>query len=327
MSELTELTLGDFAENALTDLYKQYDGLGTPAGNTAALGPDEIQLLSQKLLKLPHEYIAVLFMRYIFKNSSAATEEMLGISYANGRLIYVKKLLAHAMDLPEDTLVAEECMEAACRSAFEDYMRETESQKGNLVPVYSKKFKKTLKKAGITQKTSNLAAKIVKRVAIFVVVTVLAGTVTLTANAQLRQQLINWIVETFPEFSRFSLEPAVEAPAIESLANYQLAYLPDGYEAESMEYFEGIFFTQTFVNGNGWIDIQIKTPTDKRVNTMNTEGSAMQNIIFAGEAAYYWEKNGLHYLVWQQDGLEFTLRTTVSKDELFRIAESVENKN
>ncbi len=92
-------------------------------------------------------------------------------------------------------------------------------------PNYSKSFRRKLKDIKISQKT-NIFMKIVKRVAVFIIVCFLSFSTILAVNAEVRESFFDWVVVTFPKFSIFIPQSIDKDNGTTDLKSLKINYVP-----------------------------------------------------------------------------------------------------
>ena len=83
----------------------------------------KIQELSEKILRLPHQGIALLFSRYCFRLSPQETEKLFQIKNAKGRFRFYRDLLSSSMGLDSEQVISDASLNHACKIAMKDYLR------------------------------------------------------------------------------------------------------------------------------------------------------------------------------------------------------------
>lgn len=88
-------------------------------------------------------------------------------------------------------------------------------------------------KIHITQQpTDHLFRGILRAAAVFLAISLGFSTAMVT-NAEFRGKILEWIVETYPKYSKIGLEGIQNKHVIEegnNLGSFQINYIPDGYQ-------------------------------------------------------------------------------------------------
>lgn len=285
-----------------------------------SLTTKEILALEQKIEALPLEYMNILFFRYCFNFTSSDTDVMLKTENSVGKLRYVRKMLSNLMGLTE-ALIDDNSMRQACEIALLEYTTQDDFDISS-APKYSDGFRRRLKEIKAAQKTTNLVMLIMKRVAIFALICAISFSTALVANAELRERFFNWVVKTFPQFSIFipqSAEITTEQNNI-SLADFNIGYVPEGFELFQKTEMRSMV-TYEYINPQG-NDILIVIATNTRFYS-DTEDGQISEVSFKNGIAFYWERNAIAHLIWQQDGVSCKITAALDLEEAFKVAENI----
>jgi len=278
--------------------------------------------LEKKIGLLPEQMRSLLFMKYIFHIGPDIAENILSIPYAKQKAQYAEALLAYSLGLSDRQRIAEACMEKSANAALEQLLTEYDTEIVFRRPYYSDKFKKALKEIKAAQKYGNHIA--LKRTAAAVLIAAVSFAATLTVNADFRARFFHWLVETFPEFSQFSTvsEPDAGQPDFEKLKNMEIGYLPEGFVlTDSLEIDPMIVYRYQDASGKT-ITLNASLPTGSPV-LFDTEGIPINQVTIDDQTAYWWEKDGLCYLVWRKEGFEFNLTGKTDHGEAIKIAKNI----
>jgi len=293
------------------------------------LNSTQKNMLAQKILALPEEYIGLLFLKYIFHSDDATIENILDITNIKGHMVFVEEILCGSLQLADTVSIHQGSMEKACKVALPQYI-------GGVIntvppisqPVYSPRFRKALKLIKSAQRKPRLFVTIAKRVAVFFMVIIIAFATTLAVNAKLREEFFRWLVNTFPQFSEFIAVDVVNTPNIsfDILKTYSPGYIPEGFtEYDVLAIDPAIIYVYRNAQGQ-FITFQGKLP-DETAMMFDTEDTEIEAISILGNSGYCWDRDGLYYLVWQQDGFEFSIVTDLGKDSAVQIAQSIRSCN
>ena len=182
----------------------------------------KIRELSEKILHLPHQGIALLFSRYCFRLSPQETEKFFQIKNAKGRFHFYRELLSSSMGLNSKQVISDASLNHACKIAMKDYLR-TELKEDSAASS-----------AGKSQ-THIVFRRFGKAVAVAAITITLLFSTAMVANAQFREKVITWVVETFEKYSIFELKSDGENTQPD-LQSYKPTYLPDGAELQNTVY-------------------------------------------------------------------------------------------
>ena len=179
----------------------------------------KIRELSEKILRLPHQGIALLFSRYCFRLSPQETEKLFQIKNAKGRFRFYRELLSSSMGLNSEQVISDASLNHACKIAMKDYLR-TELKEDSAASSAGK------------SRTHIVFRRFGKAVAVAAITITLLFSTAMVANAQFREKVIAWVVETFEKYSIFELQSDGENTQPD-LRSYKPTYLPDGAELQN----------------------------------------------------------------------------------------------
>lgn len=282
--------------------------------------------LADKILALPDFYQEILFFRFVFRFSNAEIERQLAISQVGGHLQYAIMLLSKANGMTPYQIVSDQSMERACRKAIRRYTFTAVASSLSVKPHYSKRFRKALHEIPAVRNQNNMLLLIARRVAIFFVVITVSFATTLAVNADVREYFFKWVVETFPQFSLFgSADSTMELTTEnhERLIDYSPQFIPEGFSLFHMSSdYPSCIRTYTNSEMKSFSIIGV-IPTDNTI-AMDTEDAEIRTIMFKNNEAYTWVNKDIVYLVWMQDGYQFTIDSDLDYETTIRIAESIE---
>lgn len=266
-----------------------------------------IRELSDKILLLPHHGIVLLFSRYCFRLSPEETEMFFHLKNAKGQFRFYSELLSSCMGLAENQMISDASLSKACKAALMQYMR-TELKEG----IFDKTYKRS--------KLSVPLRKIGKAVAVAVITLTLLFSTCMVANAQFREKVIAWVIETFEKYSVFELRSDGETERSD-LHSYKPTYLPEG--AELMETIEQTVFIgyKYIIGGSESFSIWIGQ-TDIRIYT-DAENADIEPLDRDGVTGYFFRKDDLKYMCFERDGCFFSVYGSLDMEELIKIAAGI----
>ena len=320
MSENFQLALALASEELLDIIYSRYeDECKTNA--PIELSTEQTSDLAQRILALPDDDIAMLVFYYSFSLTYDEIAELLEQDAIKGKLRYVEQLLSTGMGFTENERIGKESLQRACGIALDEYIKV-----GSPVvrPKYSIKFRNKMRELKVVRGRPKHIDVLQKVAIVFVVLGVCFGAV-LSANAQLRERVNRWITQTFPQFSEFRLEaaPAGIEVNFEELILFRPTFIPEWYALESIfELYPSVYLD--YINDNeDRLTIIGHLPGVARIS-MSTEDADIESLIFNGEEAFFWERNGVFFLVFVLDGYHFNIIGRHDRDVLIQIAEGIE---
>lgn len=247
----------------------------------ADLPKAKIQELSEKILYLPHQGIVLLFSRYCFRLSPKEAEKFFQLENAKGRFRFYRELLSSNMGFSSAQVISDDSLNQACRIAMKTYLR------------MELKEDPAANSAG-KRRTHIAFRRFGKAVAVAAITITLLFSTAMVANAQFREKVIAWVVETFEKYSSFELQSDREN-AQTGLQNYS-----GGFEI-----------------------LLSKSDTKVYLNTENTEITPFDQNEIAG---YYFKKGDLNYVCCDRDGYFIAIYGSIDTDELIKIAAGITRK-
>lgn len=174
----------------------------------------QIQVLSEKILSLPHEGIVLLLSRFCFHLSPEETEKFFQLKNAKGRFRFYQELLSSCMGVNAEQMISDDAFGSACHIALKEYLHnELEAD--------------TDDKTVGNNRTHIVFRKVWKTVAVAAITLTLLFSTAMVANAQFRERVVSWVIETFEKYGIFELH-GDELDEPQDLTEYQAGYLPDG---------------------------------------------------------------------------------------------------
>lgn len=266
----------------------------------------KIRELSERILRLPHQGIVLLFSRYCFRLSPEETEIFYQLKNAKGRFRFYRDLLSSSMGLSSEQAISDVSLNQACEIALKDYLRtELKEDTG----VYS---------AG-KSRTHIAFRRIGKAVAVAAITLTMLFSTAMVANAQFREKVIAWVVETFEKYSIFELQ-SDGGNAQPDLQSYKPTYLPDGAELQNtIELPEMIAYEYTI--DDSYFSILL-SKSDTRIYT-DAENAEVESFDKDGVTGYFFKKDDLNYVCYERDGYFFSIYGSIDMDGLIKIATGI----
>lgn len=270
----------------------------------------KIRGLSEKILYLPHQGIVLLFSRYCFRLSPKETEKFFQMKNAKGRFHFYRELLSLSMGLSSEQVISEDSLNQACKIAMKDYLR-MELKKDPDVNNVGK------------NRTSIAFKRFSKAVAVATITITLLFSTAMVVNAQFREKVIAWVVETFEKYSSFEVQRDGENTQAD-LQDYHPTYLPDGSELmDTVEQSEMMVY-EFSINNAGSFEILLST-SDAKVY-LNTENAKITPIDQSEIVGYYFKKGDLNYVCCERDGYFIATYGSIDVDELIKIVAGITKK-
>lgn len=144
----------------------------------------------------------------------------------------------------------------------------------------------------------------------------------LGTNTSAREALVGWIINTYPEYSEFKRDNSLTNQTKMIKHNIIINYIPDYFNLVESEHFPNAIFYHYESEDNKTIDIEIFL--DDSVSTqLNTENSELELFEFNNNAAYYWLKDDISFMIFYVEGYQTTIIGNISKNEIIKIADNI----
>ena len=274
----------------------------------------QIQTLSEKILSLPHEGIVLLLSRFCFHLSPEEAENFFQLKNAKGRFRFYQELLSSCMGVNTEQMISDDAFGSACHIALKEYLHnELEADTDD-------------KTAG-NSRTHIVFRKVWKTVAVAAITLTLLFSTVMVANAQFRERVISWVIETFEKYSIFELH-GDELDEPQDLTEYQAGYLPDGAILKNTTELPGEpsgFLLYEYAIGKSENFSIVVSQSDSRIY-LDTENAKIEPFDKDGVTGYFFQKDGMSYICFERDGCFFSVYGSIDTDELVKIAASITKK-
>jgi len=166
-----------------------------------------------------------------------------------------------------------------------------------------------------------------RRAAVILLAVLLLLSITVFSVKALREPVVNFIIEVYEKASTIIFtrdDPTASVPSVIEEA-YLPACLPEGYELVSEDKYPRMLeYIYSDENGN---DLQFKQAIfDGTQMNLDSEGTVSESIQINGITGIYFSNKGKHILTWNNGIYVFHLESAIEKDELIKVAESLEIK-
>lgn len=304
-------------EAAATSLEKTADTLAAAENDNCAcvdLHQQQIHELSKKILLLPHQGRVLLLSRYCFRLSPEETEMFFHLENAKGRFRFYKELLSSSMGVEAGHMISDDTFGKACHITLKDYLRnELEAD--------------TDDKAAGNSRTHIAFRKVWKTVAVAAITLTLLFSTCMVANAQFRERVISWVIETFEKYGIFELH-GDELDEPQDLTEYQAGYLPDGailQDTTKQPNKEPEVVIHRYTIGESKDFEILITQSNNRVY-FDTENAEIEPLEKDGLTGYFFKKDDMTYICFERDGCFFSVYGTADADELLKVAAGITKK-
>ena len=270
----------------------------------------KIRKLSEKILGLPHQGIALLFSRYCFRISPKETETFFQMENAKGRFRFYRELLSASMGLRQGQVISDDSLSQACEIAQEAYLRTELKEDATVVSAGKSRTRIVLRRIG-------------KAVAVAAITCMLLFSTAMAVNAQFRESVITWVIETFDKYSGFEVQSDGENTQPD-LQRYKPTYLPDGAELQNTFDLPEFITYKYRVGDSDYFSIQLNY-ADTQIY-VDTENADIESLDKDGVTGYLFKKDGLNYVCFERDGGSFSVYGSLDVDELIKIAAGIMKK-
>ena len=272
---------------------------------------EDLQALSAKILLLPHQGMLLLFSRYCFHLSPEETEAFFEVQNAKGRFRYYRELLSACIELEKNQVISDTSFRAACKTALKEYLRrETDEEEAPAAEAEKRP------RPRLTFK------RIWRSAAIAAIIACMMFSTLMVANADIRERVITWVVETFEKYSLFELKR--DDPTLQDLRSYTLTYLPEG--ATLLSSIEDINLLQYeyVIDGLPAFNFLI-SQSDTRIYA-DTENTDIHSLEINGTAGFWFEKESPNFVCFELDGCYCSIYGSLEINELIKVASGVVKK-
>jgi hypothetical protein len=189
---------------------------------------------------------------------------------------------------------------------------------------FSNEFKRKIKKLIRQNKTRSQVeamAFLRMRVVVFVAAIIILLVSAMSVSA-MRAAVFEFITEVNEKFTHiFFNESRSSQDAADGFAIYEPAYIPEGFKLVNKNT-DGLVLLE-YEKENDFISYSQQCLENVSSN-INTEGVRLEELEFKGLPAKYYSNQGVQNLIWYDDKYMYMVSSTLDRDIVFKIAESVE---
>lgn len=107
------------------------------------------------------------------------------------------------------------------------------------------------------------------------------------------------------------------------LSIYKPSYIPDGFKLTTESY-DGIIYLE-YIKDSDYVLYEQNNLNNVSLR-INTEDVVLEDTEFKGMPAKYYSNQGVQNLIWYDDYYMYSISSTLSRDEVYKIAESVKQE-
>ena len=281
-----------------------------------------LEAASRKILALPFPEQAVFLLYYGFHMNDSQISEVLVLPYAHGMRIGMLNTLRAWANNPE-AFCDPAALSQACKLALKKLMDEVNMQP-DVLHAYSRHFRKQLRKVRAAQKPVDYLLRGASRAAAVLLAVSIGFSTAMVTNAEFREKILEWIVETYPKYSKIRLDGVQNRSGSDragELASFQITYIPDGYKLVYQSNLETMKHFRYVNSAEQSIIIQI-VPGDGS-NNYNAEGAEVKSCIVGNQSVLYWKKDSFSMCIAKDRDWLIVVMTELPFDEAFKILENI----
>lgn len=189
---------------------------------------------------------------------------------------------------------------------------------------FSNEFKRKMKKLIRQSKTRSpvgAMAFLLRRAVVFVAAIIILFASAMSVSA-VRVAVFEFITEVYEKFTHiFFNEIRSSQDAAHGFAIYEPTYIPEGFKLVNKNTDDLVLLE--YEKENDFISYSQQCLENVSIN-INTEGVKLEELEFKGLPAKYYSNQGVQNLLWYDDKYMYMVSSTLDRDIVFKIAESVE---
>jgi len=189
---------------------------------------------------------------------------------------------------------------------------------------FSKRFERRMGKLIRRGKTGSPVGAIAflrRHMVAFVAAIIILFASAMSVSA-VRAAVFEFITEVYEKFTHMFFEES--PPSQESSDEFIVrrpSFIPEGFELVDEKTAGPVLLV--YENGSDYISYSQQRLEDVSMD-INTEGAELEEVEFNGHPAKYYSNRGVQNLLWYDDEYLYMVSSTLDRDTVFRIAESVE---
>jgi len=189
---------------------------------------------------------------------------------------------------------------------------------------FSKRFEGRIRKLIRRGKTGSLAsgAVFLRRRAVALAAAIVILLASAMSVSAVRAAVFEFITEVYEKFTHIFFEE--RSPAQASSDEYLIrrpTFIPEGFELVNEKTAGPVLLV--YEKGSDYISYTQQRLEDVSMN-INTEGAELEELEFKGLPAKYYSNRGVQNLLWYDDEYLYMVSSTLDRDAVFKVAESVE---
>jgi hypothetical protein len=184
---------------------------------------------------------------------------------------------------------------------------------------FKRKMKKLIRKSK-TRSSVGAMAFLRRRAVAFVAAIIILFASAMSVSA-VRAAVFEFITEVYEKFTNiFFNESRSSQDTADGFTIYEPTYIPEGFELVNKN-IDGLILLE-YEKGNDFISYSQQCLENVSMH-INTEGVELEELEFKGLPAKYYSNQGVQNLLWYDDEYMYMVSSTLDRDIVFKIAESI----
>lgn len=204
------------------------------------------------------------------------------------------------------------------------YEIETLPSDNEIEHEFSNEFERKMKKLICQSKTRSPVGAIAflrRHMVAFVAAIIILFASAMSVSA-VRAAVFEFITEVYEKFTHiFFNESRSSSDSAGEFIVRRPSFIPEGFELVSEKTAGPVLLV--YEKGSDYISYSQQRVEDVSMD-INTEGAELEELEFKGLPAKYYSNQGVQNLLWYDDEYLYMVSSTLDRDAVFRIAESVE---
>lgn len=267
-------------------------------------------------LIIPHQNL--LFLYYGYNHSYDEIEEILGIENAKGLHRFISSYLAELLGYT-DKYIIDSSLKQVSILAMGEIDKKDQKVYGSCEKTYYNNKKKRILSCAFFR----------NKVASFILVALISGTLLLGINAFANGKLFEFILERSREYTSFLYKSADGADTIKRSNNYLnvdniSSYIPKRFS--ETKNFNACDVKIVIFKSDEGDKIIIKANLENQRTYLNTEDDTIEEVSINGNNTYIWSKNNTYFLVSSKNNISYQIVGDISREEILEINRGLTQK-
>jgi len=188
---------------------------------------------------------------------------------------------------------------------------------------FSKRFEQRMRKLIRRSKAGSRAGRVVflRRRAVALAAAIAILLATAMSVSAVRAAVFEFITEMYEKFTHMLFEESQSSnDAADEFIVRRPSFIPEGFELVDEKTAGPVLLV--YEKGANYISYSQQRLEDVSVD-INTEGAELEELEFEGLPAKYYSSRGLQNLLWYDDEYLYMVSSTLDRDVVFRVAESI----